>query len=207
MDVVFAGQVVTTTPNHRFKLARGEWVEAGNLRQGDSLEGLDRSSVPVEFVSAPRHGFIQLYNIEVEVSHTYYVRGDSRTDSPIQGILVHNGYDCIRLPDSEVGAKVYRKGWPGEVVTDHRLSRAVAKVFGGDPHAPANLVLKAFEANARKGAREGQLLSSYYEYVRGGLSPEKALEVLRPELQSIINDVHARSVDPAVFRRIAAEVL
>ena len=207
MDLVIAGIKITTTPGHRFWSAtHDDWRPAAHLRAGESLRSPVGELVPIEHVSAPRQEPIKVYNLEIEQYNNYFVGGET------QSVWVHNGLagGCgvpkpVEVADAEIGAKLYKKGWPGAVVEDHRLSRAVAKVFGGDPHAPSNLVLEAFEANARKGAREGQLLSSYYDYVRRGLRPEEALEVLRPELQSIINDVHARPVDPNVFRFISAE--
>ncbi len=192
------GHVSTTTPDHLYwSETRGGWVQAARLFVGEQIGSLSSGPICVESISEPRHGHVELFNLEVDDAHTFYVGNPP--------VLVHNG-SCIRqpvrVPDASVGTKTYKKGWPGEVVGDHRLSRAVAKVFGGDPHAPANLVLEAFEANARKGAREGQLLSSYYKYLKQGLSPEDALEVLRPEVRYLVNDVHARPVDPRLLDKL-----
>lgn len=106
VDVVVGGQAITTTPDHRFRLNRGEWVPAAQLRKGDTLVGVDKRPVSVESVSAPRHGFIELYNLEVERDHNFFVQGKSTHGDPVPGINVHNGYDYINLPAEGSGTDV-----------------------------------------------------------------------------------------------------
>ena len=53
---------------------------------GERLRSGDGSTVPVEGRSPLRPGLIELYNVEVEEFHTYFVGGGGRG-----GILVHNG--------------------------------------------------------------------------------------------------------------------
>jgi Pretoxin HINT domain len=87
LDVTFGGQTVTTSPDHLFwSASREAWVPVGSMRPGELLRSVEGSVTPVEAISSPRHGFIELYNMEVEELHTYFV-GASGTGSA----LVHNG--------------------------------------------------------------------------------------------------------------------
>jgi hypothetical protein len=99
LEVTFAGVRVVTTPGHRFKTLNRSWVVATDLRQGDTLQGIDDSPLSVESIKL-RRGFVELYNFEVEISHTYYVMGTS-LDGRQVSVLVHNGLDCIKLPEYE----------------------------------------------------------------------------------------------------------
>jgi hypothetical protein len=49
----------------------------------------------VDSVGEPRATRETLFNLEVEISHTYFVSNGSVS------VLVHNGYDCLRLPAYE----------------------------------------------------------------------------------------------------------
>jgi SEC-C motif/Pretoxin HINT domain len=94
LDVTFGGTTVTTTPNHLFYSAnRGEWVPIGSMRPGELLRGESGVTSPILAISPPRHGFIELYGIEVEEFHTYFVGGEGGS------ALVHNGMgDCFKKP-------------------------------------------------------------------------------------------------------------
>jgi hypothetical protein len=104
-DLMAGGQAITTTPGHPFwSVDRRGWVSAGALRVGERLRAGDGSAVPVEGKSPLRGELIELYNIEVEEFHTYFVSSDA-----LGGVLVHNGLggDCgIPKPASTpVGSK------------------------------------------------------------------------------------------------------
>jgi hypothetical protein len=92
--VSFGGTTVTSTPNHLFYSAsRGAWVPVGSLRPGELLRGESGVTSPILAISPPRHGFIELYGIEVEEFHTYFVGGEAGS------ALVHNGMgDCFKKP-------------------------------------------------------------------------------------------------------------
>ncbi len=77
-------------------------------------------------------------------------------------------------------------------MTDHILNRA----RGGDPVDPANLDTKTWEANSRKAGFEGNYTRDLQRYIDQGLSPQEAEYVLQGEADYIVNDVHARPVDP-----------
>lgn len=87
LDVTFGGQTVTTSPDHLFwSASREAWVPVGSMRPGELLRSIEGAVTRVEAISPPRHGFIELYNLEVEELHTYFV-GASGPGSA----LVHNG--------------------------------------------------------------------------------------------------------------------
>lgn len=87
LDVTFGGQTITGTPDHRwYSVSRKAWVPAQALRRGELLLTTQGITVPVESVSEVRHGLIELYNVEVEELHTFFV-GRSGQGSA----LVHNG--------------------------------------------------------------------------------------------------------------------
>jgi hypothetical protein len=78
-----AEDTVTATPNHPFRVAGRGWVAAGELAAGDTLYLADGGrtsilSVTREKLASP----IDVYNLEVEDFHTYFVAST--------GIWVHN---------------------------------------------------------------------------------------------------------------------
>ncbi len=87
LDVTFGGQTVTTSPDHLFwSASREAWVPVGSMRPGELLRNAQGTVTAVEAIGPPRHGFIKLYNMEVEELHTFFV-GASGGGSA----LVHNG--------------------------------------------------------------------------------------------------------------------
>jgi hypothetical protein len=102
LDVSFGGTTVTSTPNHLFYSAsRGAWVPVGSMRPGELLRGESGVTSPILAVSPPRHGFLELYGIEVEEFHTYFVGGEAGS------ALVHNGMgDCFTKPAEVISSKM-----------------------------------------------------------------------------------------------------
>jgi hypothetical protein len=100
VDITFGGQTVTGTPDHLWhSVSRKAWVPAQTLRRGELLLNGEGSVVAVEAVSEPRYGMIELYNLEVEELHTYFV-GSSQHGSA----LVHNGTgNYIKKPITGMG--------------------------------------------------------------------------------------------------------
>jgi hypothetical protein len=87
IDVRFGGQTITGTPDHLwYSASRKAWVPAQTLQRGELLFNTKGTTVAVESVSEPRHGLIELFNLEVEELHTFFV-GDQEVGSA----LVHNG--------------------------------------------------------------------------------------------------------------------
>ena len=83
MHLRTAGDTITATPNHPFRVAGRGWVQAGDLATGDTLclaDGGRTSVVSVirEKLSSP----VDVYNLEVADFHTYFVA--------TAGVWVHN---------------------------------------------------------------------------------------------------------------------
>ena len=77
------GEVITSTPGHKYYAPEKGWTSAIELRAGDLLQLVNGEYVVVEAV---QHEILEtpvtIYNFEVEDFHTYYV-GE-------QSVLVHN---------------------------------------------------------------------------------------------------------------------
>jgi hypothetical protein len=72
------GKTLTTTPDHKFMTREGEWVEAQNLSQGDSLMPLYRGEIDKEGMSGyetvyhPGEDKFQLFHRAVAEQHELY---------------------------------------------------------------------------------------------------------------------------------------
>ncbi len=77
-----------TTPNHPFwSEDRHDWVQAGQLNVGERLR-LENGTLTTVIARTPRPGRDEVYNLQVEGHHTYYV-GQS-------GVLVHNSQNYAK---------------------------------------------------------------------------------------------------------------
>jgi hypothetical protein len=87
IDVKWPGYTATNSPEHLYySVTRQKYIPANQLEVGEFLRTDDNLVTPVQQVSEPRFGLIDLYNIEVEHFHNYYVgAGDGKS------VLVHNG--------------------------------------------------------------------------------------------------------------------
>ena len=94
--------------NHLFYSAsHGAWVPVGSMRPGELVRGETGVTSPILAISPPRHGFIELYGIEVEEFHTYLRRGRGGS------ALVHNGMgDCFKKPLQSRVFRSYRYQTP-----------------------------------------------------------------------------------------------
>jgi hypothetical protein len=87
MDFGVPGDVIKTTPGHLFfSVTRGDWHPIETFQRGEYFRNEQGMSVPVEWISPMRWEFCDLYNVEVEEYHTYFVGG-----GPSGGIWSHNG--------------------------------------------------------------------------------------------------------------------
>ncbi|MGW2884190.1 polymorphic toxin type 27 domain-containing protein [Streptomyces griseoruber] len=78
---------VEATDSHRFWVRNRGWVEAGELRAGDTFEARDGGSTQVLGTSVVK-GSVDVFDFEVARNHTYSVYTGSTP------ILVHN--DCLK---------------------------------------------------------------------------------------------------------------
>jgi hypothetical protein len=128
IDVTVGSNTLTTTPEHLFwSASRKTWVAAKSLKRGELLNGADNQTFPVGAVSTPRKALVDLYNIEVEISHTYFVGNPP--------ILVHNGYSCIRLPkllaEGEIEADGLMLYGPNQVGASEAELHHIATIYDG----------------------------------------------------------------------------
>jgi hypothetical protein len=87
LDVSWPGSTATSSPEHPYySVSRHRYVPARELQVGEFLRTDADLLAPVLRVSEPRSGLIDLYNLEVEHYHNYYV-GEGRGSA----VLVHNG--------------------------------------------------------------------------------------------------------------------
>jgi hypothetical protein len=209
LDLYLAGltEPIGTTPNHRFWSAdRQAFLPASDLQPHEQLLLADGTHATLAR-SELRPGRAQVFNLEVDQEHVYYVSQ--------LATLVHNAYPAttsnapdVRIlnPVTDPVPRVYKQGHPGKPVVDHVRARAA----GGHPTDPNNLHVKPWEWNSRKGAYEGQLLKARRDYiaqfVEQGMSTADAArmadEVLASEWAWLMNDVMPRPIDPNILYTI-----
>ncbi len=96
-EVRVAGQVIRGTPGHlMWSVSRCGWVRAYELAPGEMVRLSDNSVVPVQQVGPRRAGLIEVFGIEVEYFHNYFIGNGERS------MLVHNGPEClVRIKDAD----------------------------------------------------------------------------------------------------------
>ena len=86
VDVTWPGWTATSSPDHPYySVSRGGYVPAGELQIGELLLNDQDRVVPVLAVGGTKLGMTELYNIEVEQFHNYYVGQPGG-----RAVLVHN---------------------------------------------------------------------------------------------------------------------
>lgn len=84
-------EIITTTPEHRFYMPKKGFVDAIDLRAGDSLWTVNGECVIIEEVQHEMlESSVKVYNFCVARNHTYFV---GKTN-----VGVHNEYDNLRTP-------------------------------------------------------------------------------------------------------------
>jgi hypothetical protein len=130
VDVTWPEYKATSTPEHPYySVTRGMYVQAQELQVGEYLRTDDNLVTPVLDVSKPRHEELDLYSIEVEHFHNYFV-GRSKGGA----VLVHNGVEtpCINLPAK--GGKVLSQDQ-----LDAYAKKYAAEVKANEPYQWADI--------------------------------------------------------------------
>ncbi|MFF7633057.1 polymorphic toxin-type HINT domain-containing protein [Kitasatospora sp. NPDC008050] len=96
IDTERAGRI-TSTVGHRFYVDGAGWREVSDLHVGDVLVGSDGVRNPVAGLHEQTGATQAVYDLTVDGSHTFYVRGSQSAGA---GILVHN---CFDLWGDELG--------------------------------------------------------------------------------------------------------
>ena len=76
---IIINNLLKVTKNHP-TYVNGAWQEAGNIKLGDVLRDIDGNNFRVTSLKEENNPSIEVYNLEVEGTHTYYA----------EGLLVHN---------------------------------------------------------------------------------------------------------------------
>lgn len=77
-----------------WSVTRHAWVRAYELQPGEFVRPVGNVVVPVDSVGPLKTGLVEVYGIEVEFFHNYFVgRGED-------AMLVHNGPECLVKPTS-----------------------------------------------------------------------------------------------------------
>ena len=114
VDLTIKGEKLTTTENHPFwSVTRGRWVEAGELKAGETLKTAAGTYVQVGAIKV-YEGKQRTYDLTVDDIHAYYVlAGDV-------SVLVHNcgddptGAPCSCYPATGYGPNVPPIRQPGQ---------------------------------------------------------------------------------------------
>lgn len=85
------GTIFEVTPEHRF-LVENEWREIQSITALDELEGIDGEKVRIKNIGLISKSAV-VYNFDVLDNENYFVTED--------GVLVHNGYQKGRLPQTK----------------------------------------------------------------------------------------------------------
>jgi hypothetical protein len=86
VDVSWPGYKATSSPDHPYySVSRGGYVGAQELKVGEFLRTDDNLLTPVLAVSKPKFEMVDLYNVEIEHYHNYYVGQPGGS-----AVLVHN---------------------------------------------------------------------------------------------------------------------
>ena len=81
-------QVIGTTDEHPFGGADGEWMGAKDLKVGDMFFGMQgQCGILTATVREEHPEGIEVFNFQVEGTHTYFVRGEGSDAEPV---WVHN---------------------------------------------------------------------------------------------------------------------
>jgi hypothetical protein len=102
MDMRVSGELIQSTPGHLFwSPTRRAWEPLENFRAGEYLSNRNGDPVPIDWISSVYWEFGDLYNLEVEDAHTYFVGGGDHG-----GILTHNGLDMgCRVPRAAIAER------------------------------------------------------------------------------------------------------
>lgn len=162
MDVSWLGYTATGTPSHPYySVDQQAYVPAADLRLGEMLQTDADTVTPVQSVSAPRRGLFEVFNIEVEHFHNYFVGSGGGG-----AVLVHNG-GCIETPLEAEAAE----NLPESVL--YRVVRGDAKGRSfGTPRNPRAPTLAEF--NPRTGEVAAGDLSDLVLGGKHGIFPEQA---------------------------------
>jgi RHS repeat-associated protein len=139
--VVISGETIETTPEHPFFTLEAGWLIGEDLKPGMHVPSHDGEAGIVETVEFAR-GRAIMYNLTVEVAHTFYV-GEGEW-------LVHNAGPGCNVPGASA---VSGPRWDPSV----ERFRDSAGRFARDPHAPPRISGPRVHGNSLASTRPATL--------------------------------------------------
>jgi hypothetical protein len=121
----WAGQEVRVTPGHVvWSEDRQWWIRAQELEPGELVRVAGNFVAPVEGPGRVRTGPVEVYGIEVEYFHNYFVgRGPD-------AMLVHNGPECVGKPARAESGKLRGTGTRAGMSEDPLFGAGYDAIFG-----------------------------------------------------------------------------
>jgi hypothetical protein len=166
VEVTWPGFTATSSPNHPYySVTRQGYVPADELQVGEFLLNDENQVVPVQAVGKTKLEMTDLYNVEVEHFHNYYV------GKPGGGaVLVHNGADrATGYIDKPAGLGKATKSPKGRVPTKFDDT---AKLFPFEASKTIDLARKEVGMTPRDDP-----LSAYFVYILKDKSTGQILKV------------------------------
>jgi hypothetical protein len=125
----WAGQEVRVTPGHVvWSEDRQWWIRAQELQPGELVRVAGNFVAPVEGPGRVKTGPVEVYGVEVEYFHNYFV------GTGPDAMLVHNGPECVGKP------ALAEKKASAHLSTDPKFAAGYDAIFGtkGKRAAPAS---------------------------------------------------------------------
>ena len=166
------------SPGHPFySVTRRGLVGAGELQVGELLRNLRGGITEVHAISQPRYGLIEMYDLEVEDFHTFYV---GRRE--MEAVLLHNGIEGLCNIVKPLGQEEAAQLSEG---VRYRIVRGDAKErpFGTprNPHAPT-----VEEFNPRVGQLNAGDIGGAIKGRKHGIFPNQAESVSKMSNEELL---------------------
>lgn len=175
---------ITATPNHPFWVQGRGWVDAGLLASGDTLVLADGGRADIVSVTREKlSGPVDVYNLEVEDFHTYFVVS--------AGVWVHNCGGEIVTNSHHIVAQAAKAAEP---------ARAVLEAFGIDVQGALNRVditantkaANILETNVHSILHTGFYYQTVNEALAGCSSAADVEAVLNASRAALLSGTHPR---------------
>jgi hypothetical protein len=170
LDLVVGGRTITTSPGHQFySVTRRAFVCAGELHLKELLRD-DRGGVlPLQARGRPRNGLVEMYNVEVEDFHTFFV------GTPGNAVWVHNGIEGLCSIVKTIGTEEAAQLSEG---VRFRIVRGDAKGRSfGTPRNPRAPTVEEF--NPRVGDLNAGDIGGAIKGRKHGIFPDQAESISR----------------------------
>ena len=144
MDMRVSGELIQSTPGHLFwSPTRRAWEPLENFRAGEYLSNRNGDPVRIDWISSIYWEFGDLYNLEVEDAHTYFVGGGDHG-----GILTHNGLDMgCRVPRAAIAGADIPWSSPAVRAAARQLREGATEITVASRSHAEELFLRMFQGD------------------------------------------------------------